>query len=190
MIHGGDELQRGLNVLADQGARVGWYSQVSWLTAGQARRDRTVEYFGQTSRDPVRLLRGWLENDPRVSTNERFVTRNGRRTIESTPYAPSAANVQRIQSLYTREHRRSRVGSLRKRFGNGATVEIHAAQEIVDQSNRKIRAVVAVWVDDWDMIITHWERDDLLGLRSDWEAIASELYPPTAYVDVDHLGFG
>lgn len=178
MIHGGDELDRRLTELADQGALKTWYPQIKWLTERKERRARTVDHFSDTSRDPVRLLRTWLAHDPRAFDD----------------YSPDRANVQRIQSLYTREHRHSRVPWLKKHLadgGNGTRIEVWAADEIVRQSGGKIARLqlITVYGDEWATIVDHWDNGDRPRLYEDWEAIADRLYPPGAYVFVDHLGF-
>lgn len=194
MIHGGEELFRILNRYADSNQLKGWYPQVKWLTATDARRDRTVAYFGQSSRDPVRLLRTWLERDPAVTEGRsRVEVRGGRRVIVHEPYSPDRANVERIQLLYTREHRRSRVQWLKGHFAGGQDVEIHTAREILRQSGGKLPEVTTVFVggDEWSSVIDDWARADVPALKVDWERIVSSMdrYEGHPFVYVEYLAF-
>lgn len=187
--HGGFELRRNLNELADRGALVGWYSQLKWLTGTQGRRDTTVAYLAQTSRDPVRLLRTWLANEPH----------------SDAPYTPSRANVARIQQLYTEQHRRSRARAITKQLengGRGTVIEIWASPEILAQSRpqpgrrgsgRAIPEVEHVVWQRWSGIIAHWltEQDSttIPSLRADWEDIVDGLYPPGAWDYIERAEF-
>lgn len=205
--HGGFELRRNLNSLADRGALKGWYAQLKWLTATQPRRDATVAALAPTSRDPVRLIRTWLASDPDVAGSYR-IARNGRRgqrELRYVPYSPSKANVARIQALYTSQHRRSRARAIAKRLdngGQGVIIEIWASPEVIAQSRptegrrgsgRHIPEVEHIPWRRWGTIIAHWlteqDGDAIPGLRADWEDIADNLYPPGAWYYIDRAEF-
>ncbi len=178
-VHGGRELDRNLNRLADANAVSGWHARLSWLTRTQSRRDATVGYFGDYSRDPRRLVLSWLSYGP----------------DQDPGFAPSKENRDRLDRLYMREHRRSRVRWLKTHLaqnGAGTVIEVHADPDIVLQSNGRVRSprFVALTGGEWEGIVDHWTAGDEMGLAVDWEDICDRyLYPPRAYYVVDHLGF-